>query len=328
MSKLRVAVLRGGPSDEYDLSMQTGQSVIEALDPDRFDVLDVVITKSGEWLYQGRARFPEQVLSSVDVAFVALHGAFGTDGKVQRLLDRMGIPYTGSKAYASGVAINKVLTKDYLRDKGVKMAPHMVISKDALRNLHGLSENIGQMFGPEYVIKPVDSGSSLGTMMVQNTALLPNALKDALNTYDQVLVEKRIPGREATCGVVNRFRDKETYVFPPVAVLPSAKTGFYDSEAKKDCASHEVYEGRFSSQEKESIEKLTRDIHEYLGLDQYSRSDFIIGDDGEVYFLEVNTHPRLSPDTALPRSMESVGSNFKELVEHLVFDALKEKKRI
>ncbi|MBX2866802.1 ATP-grasp domain-containing protein [Candidatus Kaiserbacteria bacterium] len=322
MSKIRVAVLRGGPSDEYDLSMQTGKAVIDALDPEQFEVLDVVVTKNGEWLYAGKARFPEQILASVDVAFVALHGAFGADGKVQRLLDRMGIPYTGSKSYASGVAVNKVLTKDFLRDKGIKMPPHMVVSQDSLRNIHGLSENIASMFGPEYVIKPVDSGSSLGAMMVQNTALLPQALTDALNTYPQVLVEKRIPGKEATCGVVNRFREKNAYVLPAIEVQPGA-SGIYDADAKQDCVSHEMVPGNFSSKQKQELEKLTKDIHEYMGLSQYSRSDFVVGDDGEIYFLEVNTHPQLTPQTSLARGVESVGSSFKELIEHLVRDALR-----
>ena len=322
MSKIRVAVLRGGPSDEYDLSMQTGKAVIDALPEDLFEVLDVVVTKSGEWLYAGKVRFPEQILSSVDVAFVALHGAFGTDGKLQRLLDRMGIPYTGSKAYASGIAVNKVLTKDYLRDKGIKMPPHMVVSQDSLRNLHGLSQNISEMFGPEYVIKPVDSGSSLGTMMVQNTALLPQALKDALNTYPQVLVEKRIAGKEATCGVVNRFREKDTYVLPPIEITPGA-SGIYDAEAKQGCAAHEVCPGNFSSKEKSDIEQLTKDIHEYLGLSQYSRSDFVIDPKGDIYFLEVNTHPQLTKETSLARGAEAVGSTFEELIRHLVMDALR-----
>ena len=321
MHRYRVAVVRGGPSEEYDVSMMSGLGVLNAIDREHFEPIDIVITKSGEWLYAGAIRFPEQILSHVDIVFIALHGAYGEDGRIQRLLDRYQVPYTGSKAYPSGIAINKVLTKDHLRDIGVKMPPHIVVSHDSKKNLHNMSETITDLFGPQYVIKPVSSGSSVGTMMVKNPALLPQALDDALKVYDQVLVEKRIIGKEATGGVINRFRDEELYALPPIEIIPPAHADFFDKDVKYNGTTEEVCPGNFSREEKREIERLSKAIHEHLNLSQYSRSDFMVAPDG-VYFLEVNTLPGLTAESLFPKAMIAVGSTYEELINHLLWDAL------
>lgn len=322
MNRYRVAVIRGGPSEEYDISMLTGLGVLEAIDRTHFDPIDVVVTKSGEWLYAGAIRFPEQILSHVDIAFIALHGAYGEDGRIQRLLDRYNIPYTGSKAYPSGIAMNKVLTKDHVRDIGVKVPPHMVVSQDSRKNLYNMAETITDLFGPQYVIKPVSSGSSVGTMMVKNPALLPQALNDALSVYDQVLVEKRIIGKEATGGVINRFRGEDLYALPPVEIIPPAGSDFYDKDIKYTDKTQKVCPGCFSRDEKREIERLSKAVHTHLDLSQYSRSDFMVAPDG-IYFLEVNTLPGLTVESLFPKAMVAIGSSYEELIQHLLLDALR-----
>jgi len=321
MQHIRVAVLRGGPSEEYEISMQTGAGVLAAIDREIYEPIDVIITKGGIWLYDGREWFPEQLLALVDVVFLALHGAFGEDGKVQRMLDRYGVPYTGSGAYASHIAINKAMTKDQFRELGVQMPPHMLVSNDSQKNVHKVADAIGGMFGPQYVIKPVSSGSSVGVMMVQNSALLPQAIDDALKTYDQVLVEKRIIGREATCGVLNRFRDQEVYTLPNIEIIPPERSGFFARDVKYTGETQEICPGRFSKREKEEIERVAKLVHEHLDLSQYSRSDFMINPEG-VYFLEVNTLPGLTSESLFPKAMSAVGSSYEELISHLIQDAL------
>ena len=129
--KKRVAVLRGGPSTEYDVSMQTGSGVIDALTAEGYDVKDIIISRKGEWLLHGFVKQPVHALLDVDAVFIALHGAYGEDGTVQRILERLHIPYTGSDAYASALAMNKSLTKDYLKKHvpSIKMAPHLKITR-------------------------------------------------------------------------------------------------------------------------------------------------------------------------------------------------------
>lgn len=322
MSKVRVAVLRGGLSDEYDVSLKTGAAVLEHLDRERFNPIDVVITRSGEWLADGRAKLPEQVLYTVDVVFNALHGTYGEDGTVQRLLDRYAVPYTGSKAFPSNIAMNKILTKRALEGHGIKMAPHAQVTKESLKDLGRVTEKILTAFGPEYVIKPVASGSSVGTMMVRNPLLLESALKDALSKFDEVMVEARIHGREATCGVAERYRGAPLYAFPPIEIVPPPRAEFFDREVKYNGETEEICPARFGHAVKKEIEEASKFVHGKLGLSQYSRSDFIVADDG-IYFLEVNTLPGLTKESLLPKAVHAVGGTYPHFIEHLITDALR-----
>ncbi|MCF7815960.1 MAG: D-alanine--D-alanine ligase [Candidatus Pacebacteria bacterium] len=321
MSRIRVAILRGGLSDEYKVSLWTGATVLENIDKSLFEPIDIVITKNGEWLCDGRLRLPEHVLHSVDVVFNALHGRFGEDGTVQRLLERFAVPYTGSKAFASSVAMNKVTTKNFLKDTDVKVAKHIHVTKDSVADIARVSERIVDLFGPQYVIKPVSSGSSVGTMMVKNPLLLPQALKDALEHFDEVMVEARIPGREATCGVIDRYRGEELYALPPIEIVIPERSEFFNEEVKYDGTTQEICPGRFDRSTKNEIERVSKLVHTTLNLSQYSRSDFIISDDG-IYFLEVNTLPGLTKESLFPRAIQTVGGTYSEFITHLLTDAL------
>lgn len=321
MHKTRVAVLRGGPSDEHAVSLWTGAAVLENIDKNLFDPLDVIITKNGEWFYQGRVWNPDILLQSIDIVFNALHGKFGEDGTLQRLLERHCIPYTGSKALACGVAMNKVTTKNFLKDAGIKMAPHVHVSRDAVEDVSRIAEKIVDMFGPQYIIKPVSSGSSVGTMMVKNPVLLQQALHDALSACEEVMVEARIPGREATCGVINRFRGERTYALPPTEIVTPSHSEFFDNECKYNGETEEICPARFDTNTKNEIMRVARLVHDTLNLSQYSRSDFIVANDG-IYFLEVNALPGLTEKSLLPKQLTAVGASYKDFITHLLTDAL------
>jgi D-alanine-D-alanine ligase len=312
---MRVAVLRGGPSDEYDVSIQTGASVIRALDPKRYEVVDVVISKGGDWLLRGVAREPRDIFHLVDVVFVALHGAYGEDGTVQRLMDSTGVKYTGSRALAAAVGMHKGLTKDRLEAHGVKMARHMLVGKDALQNVVGAATAIAAMFGPRFIVKPVSGGSSVGTIFAESPVMLEQALRTSLAVYDQVIVEEYIVGKEATCGVVEGFRDQKHYALPPIEIRRSTPVWGYES--KYDGSVEEICPGNFSREEKEEIERVALLAHDTLGLSHYSRSDFIVAGDG-IYFLEVNTLPGLTPTSLLPKALEAVGCTYESFIEHLI----------
>lgn len=312
---MRVAVLRGGPSEEYDVSLQTGASVIRALNPERYEVVDVLISKGGEWLLRGIAREPRDIFHLVDVVFVALHGAYGEDGTVQRLMDSTGVKYTGSRAFGSAIAMHKAFTKDRLQTHGVKMPRHMVVSRDALQNVVGAAASIASMFGPPYIVKPVSGGSSVGAMFAESSVMLEQALRTSLGVYEQVIVEEYIAGKEATCGVVEGFRDRGHYALPPIEIRRNTPVWGY--EAKYDGSVEEICPGHFSREEKEEIERLALLAHDTLGLSHYSRSDFIVAPDG-IYFLEVNTLPGLTPTSLLPKALEAVGCSYPDFIEHLI----------
>lgn len=314
----RVAVLRGGPSPEYDVSMRTGFGVISALRKAGYEVKDIIISQRGEWLVCGFVKDPERALIDVDTVFIALHGTYGEDGTVQRILERLCIPYTGSSSYASAIAMNKALTKEYLKKQSdkVKMPPHLKLTRTGSASLAQTVGSIAELFGPEYVVKPVGGGSSINTVLCNKADLL-RTVQNALEFTEEVLVEKRIIGKEATVGIVENFRGSKYYQLPVIEIIPPVSASFFSNEAKYSGEAQEICPGRFSRQEKQELGLLAEEIHTLLGLKQYSRSDFIVADDG-IYFLEANSLPCLAEQSLFVTSLESVGSNLSELAEHLL----------
>ena len=319
MKNLRVAVLRGGPSEEYDVSMKTGSEVLSALGRQGVSATDVIINKQGEWMVHGFAKDPASALSTSDVAFIALHGAYGEDGTVQRILDRIGIRYTGSRAYPSALAMNKILTKDILRSAGVKTAPHLRVTRSST-DVRRVAASIESLFGPTYFIKPVNGGSSIATYKAHGIHELVNALTRALKERDEVLVEKCIEGKEATVGIVENLRGERHYSLPAIEIVPPPANGFFDYEVKYNGETDEICPGRFSREEKESLSDAALKAHHHLGLSHYSRSDFIVSPNG-IYFLETNTLPGLTSESLLPKALSAVGHSYDDFVLHLVASA-------
>ncbi len=316
MKNLRVAVLRGGPSDEYDVSMMTGSEVIASLRRQGVDVVDVIINKKGEWMVHGFMTEPKALAVVADVAFVALHGQYGEDGTVQRILDNAGMPYTGSRAYPSALTMNKILTKDVLRAAGVKTPPHLRVTR-ASTDVRRVATTIESLFGPTYIVKPINSGSSVSTYKASGVHELVRALASALRDRDEVLVEKYIKGREATVGVVEGLRGESLYRLPTVEIIPPASHGFFDRDVKYNGATEEICPGRFSRQEKQDLEEAALKAHGLLGLSHYSRSDFMVADDG-IYFLETNTLPGLTRESLIPKALAAVGHSYDDFIMHLI----------
>lgn len=325
MSKTRVAVLRGGPSDEYEVSLRTGSAVLNSLDTDTYEPLDIVITKAGEWLQDGRIRYPEFLIPTFDVVFIALHGSYGEDGTIQRLLDRYGVPYTGSSAYASGIAMHKGLTKEHVRGTSVKLAHHTLITREESKSGATHAADIWEKFGPQYVVKPVSSGSSVGVRIVLDSRDLGTAIDAVLSEYEEIIVEEYIKGKEVTCGVIERFRSHELYALPPILILPPSDATFFDYTVKYNGTTAELCPAPIPQSMKRAVEHAAIEVHRALGLSQYSRSDFILGEDG-LYFLEVNTLPGLTKESLVPRALEAVGASHSMLVNHLVHDAIRSKR--
>lgn len=317
MQHTRVAVLRGGPSSEYEVSMMTGKGVLGALKELGYYTKDIVIDKKGNWLVSGFIKTPEQALMDIDTVFIALHGSYGEDGTVQRIINRMRLPFTGSGAYASAVAMNKHLTKSHLKDSIVKLPKHMRLTRAGVSDLRQTTHSISQLFGPSYVVKPVFGGSSIGTVMVNTPYDLNQAITSLFNDYEEILVEEKISGREATVGIIENFRNSHYYTLPVIEIVPPIKSGFFSADVKYTGETDEICPGRFSKAEKESLSTAALFVHQILNLEQYSRSDFIVAPDG-VYFLEVNTLPGLTDQSLFPKSMAAVGASYKDLVDHLI----------
>lgn len=317
----RVAVLRGGPSDEYEVSMQTGAAVLAALQKKGYDARDVVITKEAQWLDAGRIRDHHQILNGVDVVFIALHGTFGEDGTLQRLIEPFAVPYTGSGALSSSIAFNKDLTKRSLEPYGVTMAKDYRLSRPEIVSLEDELSVLRSHLGDTVFLKPLASGSSVGARKISITDCLQTSVEQLLLEHEHLLAEEYIDGIEATVGVLENYRGEEYYTFPVIEIVPPSEVEFFDNTSKYNGTTKEIVPAGFANDLRDELQKLARHIHKSLDLKQYSRSDFLIKD-GEIYFLEVNTLPGLTAESLMPKAAAAVGMSFEELVSHLVETAV------
>ncbi|QSH39535.1 D-alanine--D-alanine ligase [Candidatus Kaiserbacteria bacterium] len=324
MSRINVGVLRGGPSSEYEVSLASGNSVLQHLSEERYNAKDILISKTGQWHSRGLPVSPERALRDIDVAFIALHGEYGEDGEIQKILDAHNIPFTGSGVFGSAIAMDKGSTRKHVGNiDGIKMPGHVVLHKEEVTGtLAEAAQKVFSQFGPLYIVKPLRGGSSVGIATADSVSSLVGALKDVFAVTDAVIVEQFIKGREGTCGVIDNFREESVYCLPPVEIIVPNNKGVFDYEAKYDGLTEEVCPANFSGVEKELMQNAARQVHKTLGLNHYSRSDFIVAPSG-IYFLEVNTLPGLTPSSLLPKSLDAVGVEFQDFLDHLLTLSLK-----
>jgi D-alanine-D-alanine ligase len=322
MQRIKVAVLRGGPSNEYEVSLKTGKSVLNNL-PDKYISTDVLIDKKGIWHIDGVPATPTKVFQANDVIFNAMHGEYGEDGKVQQLLDQFGVKYTGSKALGSALGMNKILAKEIFVKNKIKTPVYKVVKKG--EDLSEISNKLFKSFPMPAIVKPHGSGSSVGVAIAKNISELELALENSFKYSDNAVVEEFISGREGTCGVVEDFRGEKIYSLLPIEIIKPISSGFFDYNAKYNGQSQEICPGNFSVKEKKVMQEMAVKAHEALGLRHYSRSDFIIHPKRGVYILEINTLPGLTSESLLPKSLKAVGCNLSTFLDHIITLALEKK---
>lgn len=315
-----VGVLRGGPSLEHEVSLRTGHAITTALPPERFTVRDIYIDRNGAWFERGREIPPERVLQSIDLALIGLHGAYGEDGEVQKLLERHGVRYAGSDSFSSYLAHHKLMAKEKAREVGLQVPNFRFLqSTDDIEN--AVTEITRTLHQPVFV-KPVRWGSSIGVSLVGGYAPVLGAVQSLFeNGADGVLVEERIVGTEAMVGIIEDFRSEELYALPPVELIPSAEVGYLSAETRYTDDTKQFAPGGFARKLGEELMNAARKMHEVLGLRHYSRSDFIVSPQG-VYYLETDTLPPLGPERSFTRATDSVGLSFPDFLTHLVTRAL------
>jgi D-alanine-D-alanine ligase len=261
----------------------------------------------------------------VDVIFNALHGAYGEDGTVQKLLETFKVPYTGSTALASAVGMNKILSKKVYKNHNLKTPLHVTVSCD--QDLVTEATKIFKSFPMPVVVKPVSGGSSVGVSIARTLPELEMALMEAFKYDDQAMIEEMIVGREATCGIVDNFRGDKHYALLPVEIIPRKGHDFFNYESKysTESGAEEVCPGNFSAAEKKIIQEMAEKAHQALGLRHYSRSDFMIHPRRGVYILETNTLPGITAQSLLPKSINAVGGTLPDFLDHLITLALENK---
>lgn len=314
-----VGVLRGGPSNEHEVSLKTGAAMLANLPEERFVARDIYIDKSGQWHERGRPTQPERTLRQLDVVLIGLHGAYGENGEVQRLLEQFGIPYAGADSFGSYLAMHKVMSKVHAKEAGLltpefrhveRIEDSERVVSDAIRNLH-----------QPVVVKPVDWGSSVGVSMVGGYQPVLSAVQKLFGEgASGVLIEELIKGKEATVGVVEDLRGEELYALPTIEILPP-EGDFFSYGAKYSGESREICPGNFPRAVSDELKRAARVMHRTLDLRHYSRSDFIVSPKG-VYYLETNTLPGLTAESLLPKSLAAVGVSFPDFLSHVIGLAL------
>ena len=293
-SSLRIGVIRGGVSPEYESSLKSGANVLKDLS-ETHKLLDIFISQDGIWHMQGMEKSPERILKNVDVIFNALHGTWDEDGEVKETLDRYGVPCTGSGKFSSVFAQNKWMVKDKMKALGIKTPVYAVVRRS---NDIGLkAQEIFNSIPHPLRVLPANAGSGEKVYKVSSFRELLTALENILIKYDIALVEEFIAGEDASCLVTENFRGENVYAFPPNRVL--------------------------SKEEKKTIEDIAKKVHKELNLSHYSSSNFVVSPRRGVYFLEVNSLPRLHKGSEILNPLASVGVSVKEFFNHILNLTLK-----
>jgi D-alanine-D-alanine ligase len=320
-----VGILRGGPSREHEVSLRSGHSILSVLPREKYTVRDIYIDKKGIWHERGLITKPSSVLPTLDVAVIALHGEYGEDGEVQKLLETFGIPYTGSGAFSSFEAMHKVISKEKAREAGIQVAKYEFIERE--EDINSVVHNVTRTYPQPVIVKPPRWGSSVGVTAPTGYQPVHQAVTGLFKeNAGGAIIEEFIRGTEACVGVVENMRGEDLYVLPPVELVIPASEPFYTYNAKYSGQTKEIAPGRFSKAITLQLQDHARRMHQELKLRHYSRSDFIVSPKG-IFYLETNTLPGLTATSSLPKALASVGIGFTEFIEHLIALALGHGKR-
>jgi D-alanine-D-alanine ligase len=296
----RIGVLAGGPSNEREISLRSGRAVYEALIKAG---LDAVLVEIGDDARSSVSR------SRLDVAFIALHGMFGEDGTVQRMLEEMRIPYTGSACEASKLALDKIASKEAFIRAGIRVPGYAVVDKARL----DLKDAV--RLGLPVVVKPSLEGSSIGLSVVRDPADLEGAVLEAFRYGDRVLVEEYILGRELTVGIL----DDEP--LPVIEIV--TKDRIYDHKAKyNDPETKYLVPAPIDDRTARRVQEIARLSHRALGCRCFSRVDMMMDGSGSLFVLEANTIPGMTERSLLPKAAAAAGLSFSSLCVKLIEDAL------
>lgn len=314
MSKKKVAILFGGPSSEHEVSLRSAENVLAHVDRERYEVLPVPIGRDGCCEIGGAQLEPPAAVAAlaaadVDVVFPVLHGAFGEDGQLQALLERAGLSFVGSGAAASRLAMDKARAAEALERAGLQVPRGVVL---------GLGDPAPDLRFP-VIVKPVDEGSSVGLSRFESAGEYESGRGAAFGGRGRMLVQELVSGRELTCAVVEV--DGLPLALPPSEVILTAGP-LFDYDAKYVAgACREITPAPLDEETTRRVQAAAIRAHEALGCRSVSRTDVILGGAGELWVLEINTIPGLTPTSFLPEQAKVAGITLPQLVTLLVESA-------
>jgi len=291
----KIAVLMGGPGTEREVSLATGRGVSKALRSLGAEVVEVDVVDKDF-----------QLPGDAELAFIALHGTFGEDGQVQQILEDRGVAYTGDGVEASRLAFDKIRSKEKFREHGVNTPEWETLQ--VFRRPH---------MEPPLVVKAPRQGSTVGVYIVKTAEKIKEAVVEAARYDSQLLIEKFVPGRELTVGILG------DQALPILEIIP--KGGFYDFSNKYPFlnpqaggSAQHVCPAQMEPELTRKIQELALRAHRALGLQVYSRVDVILSENGEPFVLEVNTIPGMTEASLLPEAAAATGINYPDLCVRII----------
>ena len=297
---MRICIIYAGISTEREISIKTAEQIMKSLDKDKYDICELKIDRT-EDIFKIKDM-------NVDLAFIALHGKFGEDGRVQAILEAMNIRYTGPGVLASGICMDKDIAKRVLSTYGIRTAKWWTIRKG--------EEFIYPKEYEKLIVKPNSGGSSIGVHFISNQQELDEALKDIFTMDDEAIMEEVIEGDEVSVPIIDGV------AYPPIKI-EALKGTYFDYTSKYSDGGAREYVTKFSDNLEKELKEFTEKAYYAAKCKGYSRVDFLVRDD-KAYFMEVNTLPGMTATSLLPKSLASVGIGYRETLELLIKASLGE----
>lgn len=291
---MKVGVIMGGVSSEREISLLSGKEICKYLNTEKYEVVEVRINREEEL---------SDKIRGVDFAFIALHGSFGEDGKVQAILENLKIPYSGSGVLSSALCMDKNLSKKLFKVEDI-LTPQWVLVTD-----NNFNFEIIKHLGFPMVVKPNSGGSSIGTFIVKCETELRDAVSKALKYDREILIEEYLEGEEITCCILNGK------LLPILGILP--KDEFFNFSSKYDAGGAEEIIVSFPKDITEKIIQIVETCWKVFKLKAYARIDMIIKR-GKIYVLEINTLPGMTANSLFPKSAQGCGISFSELLDKII----------
>ncbi|WP_068671985.1 D-alanine--D-alanine ligase [Oceanobacillus sp. Castelsardo] len=303
---MKIAVLYGGISGEREVSLSSGNGIINALKSKGHEVIGIDFHPD---------RLEQIIQLNVDLVFIGLHGRFGEDGRIQSLLEMLKIPYVGSGVLASALAMDKAKAKQIFDMNQIPVAKSETYTLLDKYSKEDIVTSIRETFQIPFVIKPNQEGSTLGLSIINDEREIYDAVNKAFNSDDTILVEDFIKGKELTVPVMGSPGNEKA--LPIIEIIP--KNSYYDYESKyAPGGSEHIVPAKIDEELTKQIQKFAVQAHQVLGCETYSRVDFILSDENVPVILEVNTLPGMTPTSLFPDSAKAVGISYEDMVEQFV----------
>lgn len=302
-------MLMGGNSPEYEISLISGSEVVKNLNPKKYNAIPVIISKDGlTFRFKNKKHSLGQLPTiNCQIFFIALHGPNGEDGRIQGFLDLFSLSYIGSGAIASAIGMDKLLSMQIFSQAGLTVPSHIVLKKGENQN------KVWAKLSPPIFVKPRFQGSSVGTSKVKSKRDLKKALKLAFSYDKWAIVEEYLEGVEITCAIIGNDRPK---ALPLVEIAP--KKEYFDYEAKYDPnLTDEIVPARINKELTKKAQQTALVAYQSIGCSGFGRVDMIITGNN-VYVLEVNTIPGLSPVSLFPKAAKANGISYTQLLDKII----------